>query len=91
MKLDINALRYISQEEWRVLTAVELGQRNHEIVPVPLIDSIAGLKHGGTYRCLKTLLRHKLLHHDHTKYDGFRLTYLGYDFLAIRALSAKGT
>lgn len=72
------------------MTAVEMGQRNHEIVPVSLIDSIAGLKHGGTYRCLKLLLRHKLVHHDNCKYDGFRLTYLGYDFLAIRALSAKG-
>lgn len=47
-------------------------------------------RHGGTYRCLKTLLRHHLVHHDNTKYDGFRLTYMGYDFLAIRALTAKG-
>ena len=28
MKLDINALRYLSQEEFRVLTAVEMGQKN---------------------------------------------------------------
>lgn len=28
MKLDVNALRYITPDEFRVLTAVELGQRN---------------------------------------------------------------
>mmetsp|Transcript_20615 Transcript_20615/g.62074 ORF Transcript_20615/g.62074 Transcript_20615/m.62074 type:complete len:530 (-) Transcript_20615:274-1863(-) len=90
MKLDINALRYLSREDFRVLTAVEMGQKNHEIVPVDLITAIAGLKHGGTYRHLNTLLRYKLLHHDRNKYDGYRLTYMGYDFLAIRTLLARG-
>lgn len=32
------------QDDFRVLTAVEMGQKNHEIVPVQLIDSIGGLK-----------------------------------------------
>lgn len=62
----------------------------HEIVPAQLIDSIAGLKHGGAFKCLKVLLRHKLVHHDASKYDGYRLTTMGYDFLAIRALVARG-
>ena len=62
----------------------------HEIVPAQLVDSIANLKHGGTFKCLRTLLRHKLVHHDGSKYDGYRLTTLGYDFLAIRALVARG-
>lgn len=76
MKLDVNVLRYLSKDEFRVLTAVEMGQKNvsnrcsaaglgsaarsaaqlqscylchclcsqHEIVPMPLIDSISGLK-----------------------------------------------
>jgi RIO-like serine/threonine protein kinase len=35
-----------AQDCWRVLTAVEMGLKNHEIVPAVLIDSIAGLKHG---------------------------------------------
>lgn len=37
MKLDVNVLRYLSKDDWRVLTAVEMGQKNHEIVPVPLV------------------------------------------------------
>lgn len=28
MKLDVNALRYLSREEFRTLQAVELGQKN---------------------------------------------------------------
>lgn len=126
MKLDVNVLRYLSKDDFRTLTAVEMGQKNvssratatpaklktnslhmttffhafhpihapplqHEVVPAQLVDSIAGLKHGGTYKCLKTLLRHKLVHHDASKYDGYRLTTLGYDFLAIRVLVARGS
>lgn len=62
----------------------------HEIVPAELITRIASLKHGGTYKVLKNLLKHKLVHHDSSKYDGFRLTYLGYDFLAIKTLVNRG-
>ena len=91
MKLDANMLRYLTREDFRVLTAVEMGQRNHELVPAPLIASISRLRHGGSFKVLRTLLRHKLLHHDSSRYDGYRLTTLGYDFLALRALSSRGT
>ena len=39
-----------------------------------------------TYR---ELLKHKLVHHDNSKYDGYRLTPLGYDFLAIKAFTMR--
>ncbi|KAK9989113.1 hypothetical protein SO802_029352 [Lithocarpus litseifolius] len=52
MKLNVDALRYLSKDDFRVLTAVEMGMRN--------------------------------------VYDGFRLTYLGYDFLAIKTLVNRG-
>jgi RIO kinase 2 len=48
------------------------------------------VRHGGAYRCLKTLLQHKLVHHESAKYDGYRLTYMGYDFLAIKTLTQRG-
>lgn len=47
-------------------------------------------RHGGVVRCLKALLRQKLVHHDNSRYDGYRLTPLGYDFLALKALVARG-
>ncbi|CAM0953584.1 unnamed protein product [Alopecurus aequalis] len=67
-----------------------MGMRNHEIVPAELVDRIAGMKHGGTYKVLRNLLKNKLVHHDCKKYDGYRLTYLGYDFLVIKTLVNRG-
>merc|ERR1712166_1619557 len=43
VKLDVSKLRYMSREHFRVLTAIEIGMKNHEIVPVTLIDRIAGM------------------------------------------------
>ena len=38
MKLDVNALRYLTKDEFRVLTAVEMGMKNvrlSHLVPCP--------------------------------------------------------
>mmetsp|Transcript_24811 Transcript_24811/g.36594 ORF Transcript_24811/g.36594 Transcript_24811/m.36594 type:complete len:473 (+) Transcript_24811:88-1506(+) len=90
MKLDVTCMRYLTKDDFRVLTAVEQGMRNHELVPVELITSIARLRHGGSYKILSTLLRHKLIAHEQQKYNGYRLSYLGYDILALRTLLSRG-
>ena len=46
MKLDPKLLRYMTKEQFRVLSAVEQGSKNHHLVPLELISSIAGLRHG---------------------------------------------
>ncbi len=38
-----------------------MGMKNHELVPGPLIASIAGLKHGGVHKILQELAKHKLV------------------------------
>lgn len=88
-RFDIRALRYLSKDEMRTLSAVEMGMRNHEMVPVPLICSIAGLRRGGTKKILPDLMRVGVIAHEASPYDGFRLTNLGYDFLALKSLSIK--
>jgi len=90
MKLDVSIFRYMSKDEFRVLTAIEMGSKNHQLVPVQLIETIAQLKRGGCRRTLSNLLKNKLIAHDSKKYDGYKLTYNGYDFLALRALIARG-
>uniref|UniRef100_A0AAV1VL51 Serine/threonine-protein kinase RIO2 n=1 Tax=Peronospora matthiolae TaxID=2874970 RepID=A0AAV1VL51_9STRA len=90
MKLDVTAMRYLSKEHFRVLTAIEMGMKNHEVVPVELITSIAKLRHGGVQKILSHLLRNKLIAHDGNAYDGYRLTYSGYDFLALRVFLQRG-
>lgn len=89
MKLDVSCMRYLTRDDFRVLVAVEMGMRNHEMVPVPLISSIAKLRHGGMHRILSNLLKFKLLAHTNNEYNGYRLSYLGYDILALHTLSAR--
>jgi len=92
MKLDVTDLRYVTPEEFRVLTAVEMGSKNHEVVPSPLIVQVSGLRNGGVNKILGTLAKRNLVAKaQNSKYDGYRLTYGGYDYLAMRALSKRET
>ncbi|KAF7250495.1 Serine/threonine-protein kinase RIO2 [Varanus komodoensis] len=89
-KLNIALLRYLSRDHFRVLTAVEMGMKNHEIVPASLIASIASLKHGGCSKILRELAKHRLLAYEQTKtVQGYRLTNGGYDYLALKTLSSR--
>ncbi|KAF7507796.1 hypothetical protein GJ744_010097 [Endocarpon pusillum] len=91
MKLDTKALRYLTKDDWRVLTAVETGSRNHEVVPTSLIGSISGSK-GGLQRCISTLAKANLIAKvKNAKYDGYRLTYGGLDYLALHAHQKQAT
>ncbi|KAL1139740.1 hypothetical protein AAG570_006718 [Ranatra chinensis] len=91
-KLNVTILRYLSKEDFRVLTAVEMGMKNHELVPGPLIASIANLRHGGVHKLLKELCKNRLLSYERGKhYDGYRLTNQGYDYLALKTLTSRGS
>ncbi|EKM83822.1 hypothetical protein AGABI1DRAFT_117292 [Agaricus bisporus var. burnettii JB137-S8] len=90
MKLDATDLRYITSDEFRVLTAVEMGSKNHEVVPTSLIAQISGLRNGGVNKLIGNLAKRNLVSKmQNSKYDGYRLTYGGYDYLAMRALSKR--
>lgn len=89
-KLNAAMLRYLSRDDFRVLIAVEMGMKNHEIVPNCLITSIANLKHGGTNKVLRELVKHRLLAYERAKtVQGYRLTFSGYDYLALKTLAAR--
>lgn len=90
VKLDVTLLRYLSQEDFKVLTSVEMGMRNHELVPGPLVNSIASLKFGGCGKILIDLTKQKLLAYERGKrFDGYRLTYAGYDYLALNTFTHR--
>ncbi|GAA6036724.1 hypothetical protein JCM8097_003448 [Rhodosporidiobolus ruineniae] len=92
MKLDATDLRYISADAFRVLSAVELGSKNHEVVPSPLIAQLSGSRGGGVNKALGELAKKKLVAKvQNTKYEGYRLTYGGYDFLACRTFAKRDT
>lgn len=93
-KLNVSILRYLTKEDFRVLTAVsvsrvflvigpftcfgdciafvsifcsfqiEMGMKNHELVPALLAASIANLKSGGVHKLLRELCKHKLLSYE---------------------------
>ena len=91
MHLDLENFDFLTKDDLRVLTAVEMGSRNHELVPVNLIESIANLKQRGTAGVIiKILHKHKLVFHDSLPYHGYRLTSNGYDCLAVHALRERG-
>lgn len=89
-KLDVKIMRYLSRDDFRVLTAVEMGMKNHDWVPAALIAQIAHLHHGGLITILKELCKRRLISYENTKqYVGYSLTNTGYDYLALKALAAR--
>ncbi|XP_015379459.1 PREDICTED: serine/threonine-protein kinase RIO2-like [Diuraphis noxia] len=67
-KLNVAMLRYLTREDFRVLTAIEMGMKNHELVPATLAASIANLHHGGVHKILKELCKHRLLSYERGKH-----------------------
>lgn len=92
MKLDTKHLRYLSAADWRTLNAVETGSRNHEVVPTTLIASLAKTNVGDVQRSFSLLAKTNLIAKvRNTKYDGYRLTYGGLDYLALHSLQKSNT
>ncbi|KAF5636279.1 atypical RIO RIO2 kinase [Fusarium sp. NRRL 25303] len=92
MKLDTRAMRHLASEDWRVLTAVEMGSKNHELVPTSLIEKISRLRGGAgsVHKSISALAKVGLIARvKEAKYDGYRLTYGGLDYLALHTYAKK--
>jgi RIO kinase 2 len=90
MKLDPDLIQYLTKDHFRVLTAVEMGMKNHEFVPNQLVESLSGLKRATAYKILQFLLKHKMVFHTGKNYDGYALTNMGYDYLVIKVFMKRG-
>ncbi|XP_042227115.1 serine/threonine-protein kinase rio2-like isoform X2 [Homarus americanus] len=67
-----------------------MGMKNHELVPSPLVAQIANIRSGGVHKKLQELCKHRLCSYERGKhYDGYRLTNMGYDYLALKVLSSR--
>ncbi|KAI0899766.1 RIO1-domain-containing protein [Annulohypoxylon nitens] len=92
MKLDTKAMRHLTAEDWRVLTACEIGSRNHELIPTPLIESLSKLRGGASrvHKSISALAKVGLIARvKEAKYDGYRLTYGGVDYLALHTYASR--
>ena len=90
MKLDPTVMRTMSKEDYRVMEAIEIGMKDHEIVPTALITTVANLRYGGVTKRISSLHRDKLISHEKFNgIDGYRLTNAGYDILALYNLKVR--
>lgn len=90
VKLDVTLLRYMSKDDFRVLTSVEMGMKNHELVPASLIAAISSMRGGGISKILHELTRQQMVSYERGKrFDGYRLTYRGYDYLSLNVLTNR--
>ncbi|KER26431.1 hypothetical protein T265_14003 [Opisthorchis viverrini] len=92
----LDSFRYITNEAWRALIAIEMGMKNHEVVPLELAQKISRCKRSGS-GFLK-LIKDQLVSNSLVAYEsdsrrcvcGYRLTNLGYDYLALHQLFNSG-
>lgn len=80
-------------DDFKVLQAVEQGSKNHEVVPTTLIHQLSGMRSmSGTNRSISDLAKLKLISKlRNAKYDGYRLTYNGIDYLALHSMLNRDT
>lgn len=65
--------------------------RNHEYVPQHLIEKISHIKRSIAFVVLKQLQKNKLIFYETRKVTGYKLTYMGYDYLALYVFMKRGT
>nr|ARO70954.1 serine/threonine-protein kinase RIOK-2 [Schistosoma japonicum] len=90
--IKMDRFRYISCEAWRALIAIEMGLKNHEVVPPELVLKISHLKRSCvnfSHLVQEQLIPNRLVAYEtDNKHSmkGYRLTNLGYDYLALNQL-----
>ncbi|KAH9387314.1 RIO kinase 2 [Nematocida major] len=92
MRFTCNQMQFLSSEHFRVLLAVEMGSKNHESVPLELIGKIAK-SNCNIDSIITDLVKQKFIKRMpsiNTGYEGYALTYNGYDNLALHALQKEG-
>lgn len=66
-RFNVEPMRHMDKEHFRVLLALEMGQKNHEAVPLQLVSMIASIYRGGCAHLLRDLLKMNLVYHEKGK------------------------
>ncbi len=87
----VKAYESLDKADLRVLRIVELGHRRHEYVPVELVLAYSHMPKTAVSRSLAKLNWLGMLVRRVGPYMGYKMTFLGYDCLAIHTLRKRGT
>ena len=82
--------RKLEPEDFRVLTAVELGMVSHAYTPIEDVVRYSSLPREEVLYRVKRLNGFRLIRGVVSPFEGYVLNYYGYDFLALNALVKAG-
>ena len=93
MKVNVSHFRYLSDDDFAVLNAMEQLTKKQQVVPIATIQSVMAshISSGQVMKIVHELCNIKLIHHaDHAKCKGYTMGYGAYDYLAMHELSNQG-
>ena len=67
-----------------------MGMRNHEWVPLPIVERLSKCKKSLVKHLIETLQKYKLISHISKPYEGYKLQFTGYDYLALSVFRKLG-
>jgi RIO kinase 2 len=91
MLISAEAVRNLQENDLRVLHALERLMKRYQWVPLDVVGRAAALGEKETSFRLSRLLGFGMAKYEKVPYDGYTLVFLGYDALALDALSRKDT
>lgn len=92
MKLNPTHMRYLTTEDFCVLSAIEKATRTQEIVSVKYVSTLSKLRPGQTNKILMGLANYNLVTRIHGKeVEGYSFGYGGADYLALKEFLKRKT
>jgi RIO kinase 2 len=91
MPLSADVVRSLQPSDLRVMRALERLMSRYEWVPIDDLKSATRFSESELAYRLGRLMERDLVRYDTVPYQGYALIFNGYDTLAIRSLTAKGT
>lgn len=91
MAISAETIRQLHPYETRILHTLERLMGSHSWVPLDLIRKRAGFSESETLFRLGTLMEKGMVQYDVVPYEGYSLTFLGADTLALLSLSRHDT
>ena len=91
MAISGDHIRTLHKYEVDILQALERLMKNYEWVPLEVLVRAVGLAESEVSFRISRLMEKGMVRYNAVPYDGYSLVFMGYDALALRTLTKKGT